>query len=259
MNILITGKSGYLARALIAHLSKTHTVTSIGREDLQLSNRQSVREWFKGKSFDVVLHTAISGGNRMKKEQDDTLSINLKMFFNLLEHKNKYAKFINFGSVAEFHLYESDYGLSKNIISHYIDKEKNCYNLRICGLFDHNDIDTRFIKSNIKNYINRLPQIIHKNKYMDFIYMSDLISIVEFYIENKDVPKTTDCVYTSKYHLYEIAGFINNLDNYCVPVVIEDNVEDIPYIGARCMLPITLTGLQSGIQQTYQKLLELEN
>ena len=87
MNILITGKSGYLSQALIRFFSNDHTVTCIGREDLILTDRVAVSKWFEGKYFDVVLHTAITGGNRMIQEKDDILFTNIKMFFNLLEQK----------------------------------------------------------------------------------------------------------------------------------------------------------------------------
>lgn len=254
MNILITGKSGYLSQALIKFFSTDHNITCIGREDLILTDRVAVNKWFQDKHFDVVLHTAITGGNRMIPEKDDILSTNIKMFFNLLEQKHNYGKFINFGSIAEHNLHESLYGLSKNIIARYLETETNFYNLRICGLFDHNDLDTRFIKGNIKNYINGKDQTIHSDRYMDFIYMRDLLSIVKFYIESKNVPKTNDCVYNKKYYLSDIANMINDLDNYKVLIDIEDITKSKPYIGTKCTLPITFIGLREGIKRTYLNL-----
>lgn len=254
MNLLITGKSGYLSQALVRYFSNDHTITCIGRDDLVLTDRDATRKWFEDKQFDTVLHTAISGGNRMIQESGSVLSTNLQMFFNLLEQKTHYSKFINFGSIAEYSLHESQYGLSKNIISRYIETEANFYNLRICGLFDHNDINTRFIKSNINNYIAHKNQIIHNDKYMDFIYMEDLLSIIKFYIENKNVPRATDCVYSLKYCLSEIAAIINNLDDYKVGIDIEKQDEGKPYVGTRCLLPITFLGLHEGIKRTYYNL-----
>jgi UDP-glucose 4-epimerase len=254
MNILITSKTGYLSKALVKYLSKDYNITCIGREDLMLTDRLAVSEWFKGKHFDVVLHAAITGGNRLIPEVDSTLSDNLKMFFNLLNQKDKYDKFISFGSIAEYDLYESVYGLSKHIIARYIEAEPNFYNLRICGLFDHNDINTRFIKNNINNYMLYKDQIIFKDKYMDFIYMEDLLSIVKYYIDNKRLPKLTDCVYKEKYWLSEIAGIINTLDTHKVRIQINDTVKCKPYIGTECKLPIEFLGLSEGIKRTYLNL-----
>jgi UDP-glucose 4-epimerase len=254
MNILITGKTGYLSKALVQFLSTDHNITCIGRQDLLLTDKAAVNKWFEGKHFDIVLHTAITGGNRLIPETDNILSDNIKMFFNLLYQKDKYNKFISFGSIAEYDLYSSVYGLSKNIIAQYIKDEPKFYNLRICGLFDHNDIDTRFIKNNINNYRLYRDQVIYKDKYMDFIYMEDLLSIVRFYIDNTNPPKLTDCVYKEKYWLSEIAVMINKLDIHKVRIQINDTVKCTPYIGTECKLPITFLGLQEGIKRTYLNL-----
>ena len=254
MKILITGKTGYLSKALVNFFSSDYIITCIGREDLKLADRTAVSKLFEGKYFDVVLHTAITGGNRMIQEKNSILSTNLQLFFNLLEQKNNYGKFINFGSIAEHNLYASLYGLSKNIIARYIQEESNFYNLRICGLFDQNDLDTRFIKSNINNYLTGRDQIIYSDKYMDFIYMEDLLSIVKFYIESNNIPKTTDCVYSKKYLLSNIANMINNLNDYKVPIDIRNKTESVSYIGTKCTLPIAFLGLQEGIKRTYLNL-----
>jgi UDP-glucose 4-epimerase len=258
MNLLITGKTGYLSKSLVKVFSNDYNITCIGRKDLKLIDKKAVNEWFEDKYFDIVIHTAISGGNRLVKESENTLSDNLKMFFNLLNQKDKYSKFINFGSIAEHNLHESYYGLSKNIIAKYIENEPNFYNLRICGLFDKNDLDTRFIKNNIKNYIQKKDIIIHNNKYMDFIYMKDLIKIIKFYIDKNTLPKTIDCVYDKKYSLIKIANLINNLNNYKCKIIIENDNNTKDYIGENKILSelkIKLIGLEQGIKETYNLLL----
>jgi dTDP-4-dehydrorhamnose reductase len=258
MKILITSKTGYLSKALVNFFSKDHDVTCIGREDLMLTDRRVVAEWFKDKYFDIVLHAAITGGNRLIPEVDSTLSDNLKMFFNLLNQKDKYKKLISFGSIAEYDLYDSVYGLSKNIIARYIQEEPNFYNLRICGLFDQNDLDTRFIKANINKYIQKKDIIIHNDKFMDFIYMKDLIKIIDHYVNNNDLPKLVDCVYDKKYSLIDIANLINDLNNYKCKINLENNSNIKDYIGQGVVLKnlkLELIGLKEGIKETYNLLL----
>ena len=75
---------------------------------------------------------------------------NIQMFYNLLNNKHYFGKLINFGSGAELNMPTDPYGLSKNIISKIIDAEPHFYNIRIYGVFDENELDTRFIKNNIK-------------------------------------------------------------------------------------------------------------
>jgi hypothetical protein len=47
-------------------------------------------------------------------------------------------------------------------------------------------IDDIFIKANILRYIKKEPIQIHENKCMDFFYMEDLISVVKYYIGEKE-------------------------------------------------------------------------
>ena len=252
--ILITGRTGYISNALTHFLSQNHDITCIGRSDLILTNKQKVDSWFKDKEFDIVIHTAINGGHRLKAEDDSILSDNIKMFFNLLYHKNKYKKFISFGSIAENNLHSSLYGLSKNIISQYIQKEDTFYNLKICGVFDYNEKITRFIKANTLKYITKMSQIIYNDKYMDFIYMQDLLSIVNYYINNDNLPKNIDCVYTKKIMLSDISNIINNLNIHKVNIEIENKHIDNPYIGDGNILnslKLNLIGLTQGIKNTY--------
>jgi GDP-L-fucose synthase len=130
----------------------------------------------------------------------------------------------------------------------------NFYNLRIYAVFDEKEKDTRFIKSNIQRYINKEPMIVHQNKLMDFIYMKDLVSIIEFYILNEDLPTEIDCIYDQTQSLEAIAKQINQLSNYMVPVDIEIKGLGSPYIGTYNDLPIAFIGLKQGIKNVYNKL-----
>jgi hypothetical protein len=56
------------------------------------------------------------------------------------------------------------------------------FNLKLFGVFDENELNTRFIKSNLLRYINRENMVIHKNKFMDFFYIEDLVKVVKHYI-----------------------------------------------------------------------------
>ena len=56
MKILITGKNGYIGKNLVNKLKGLHNITSIGREDFDLSNRELTNKFFKNKYFDVVIH-----------------------------------------------------------------------------------------------------------------------------------------------------------------------------------------------------------
>jgi GDP-L-fucose synthase len=259
MNILITGGNGYIAKSLSTHLSQflfLHKIHSITRLDFDLTDTDATNFWFKDKKFDIVIHTAIKGGSRLNIEDDSVLDNNLKMFNNLLINKNKFKKLISFGSGAEIWNPETPYGKSKKIINEIIEKETNFYNIRIFAVFDENELDTRFIKANILRYTQKEPMLIHANKIMDFFYMKDLLNLVDYYINNENPPKQIDCSYKNKKTLLNIANFINTLANYKVDINIEKDVILQDYCGIS-NLPIEVIGLENGIKEVYNKLLEI--
>ena len=130
-------------------------------------------------------------------------------------------------------------------------KKENFYNIRIFAVFDEYELNTRFIKANIKKYINKESLIIHQNKYMDFFNMLDLISIVEYVMLNDDAPKEIDCTYSKSNTLFEIAEMINNLDEHKVSIKVENPTLDVPYVGKYTPLGIEYIGLESSIKNTY--------
>ena len=202
MNILITGGNGYIATSLYGmDIAFEDNITAITRKDFDLTDRCVTDKWFEGKYFDVVIHTAVKGGSRLLVDGGNIFYENIQMFYNLLNNKHCFGKLINFGSGAELGVPNNPYGLSKNIISKIIDTEPRFYNIRIYGVFDKNELDTRFIKNNIKNYINKKPIQIHQNKLMDFFYMEDLKKLVKHYIKETNLPKHIDCSYPYHYSL----------------------------------------------------------
>lgn len=253
MTILITGKSGYIAKSLYSALKDKHKITMIGRSDFDLTSSIDTRIFLRDKHFDVVIHTAVSGGSRLKKDTSKDMDLNLRMYYNLLENKLSYDKLIHFGSGAELYMNTEPYGYSKQVISKSIEGVDNFYNLRIYAVFDENELDKRFIKSCINKYINKEDIEVHCNKKMDFFYMQDLIQVVEHYINNDDLPKVFNCCYEKKYSLFEIAMMINSLDNYKVAICAKNKTEQ-DYAGYFRSLGLNYIGLEEGIRRVYNKL-----
>jgi len=253
MNILITGGNGYIATSLNRAFSE-YKITTITRKDFDLTNKELTDRWFKGKHFDVVVHTATVGGSRLKQDTGDVVYNNLNMVYNLLDNKQHFDKFIQFGSGAEQTQPNLPYGLSKRVINDVIKQYPNFYNLRIYGVFDSNELSTRFIRSSITNYINHKPIIIYKDKFMDFIFMKDLANIVKSYIAGTLDYGEYNCVYKNKYKLSDIAGLINNLSDHEVDIKIEKEGLDTAYIGDYLKSESTIVGIEKGIQDTFYSL-----
>jgi nucleoside-diphosphate-sugar epimerase len=256
MKILITGGNGYVGKSLYNFFKDKYNVTSISRNDFNLNNFEETKLFFKDRYFDVVIHCAISGGSRLKEDTVDVVDNNLKMYYNLLNNKDSYKKFINFGSGAEFTNPNSFYGKSKIIISESIKDKPQFYNIIIYGVFDENELDTRFIKSNIKRYINKEPMIINSNKKMTFFYMNDLIKLVNHIIIS-DPGKLTHlnwASYGNNYSLFEIAQMINNLDNHKVDINIINKFDADYTTDFNSTYPLEYVGLENGIKKTYELL-----
>lgn len=246
--ILITGGNGYLARNILPSLSDFE-VTVLTHADLDLTNIWVMYEWFRDKYFDVVLHTAIQGGSRLQPDKVTDAWHNMKMFTNLLKNKSHFGRLINFGSGAEYA--DSAYGISKRCIHQYVRTTDNLYTIRIFAVFNHDELDTRFIKSNLLRYLAQEPMIVHQNKFMDFFYMEDLIKLVRFYITEPEPPKETDCSYADRITLYRVASYINELPNYKVGITVENPGFAREYTGTYTDLGIEYIGLKEGIRKTY--------
>jgi GDP-L-fucose synthase len=256
MKILITGGNGYIAKGLYNNLKDIHDITLLTRQECELTNFHAVNSYFHNKYFDVLIHCAVDGGSRLKEDSIDVLDNNLRMYYNLLSKRVHYNKFIHFGSGAQFRSEPGPYGISKSIIAtSMIDKEL-FYNIIVYGLFDENELDTRFIKANLKKYLNKESMIIHNDKIMTFFYMKDLVTLVN-HIILEDPAKLIKTHYASYIHeipLLEIAEYINTLGDYTVPILIgSDRVENyqskynVPY-------RLNLIGLKEGIREVFNKL-----
>jgi UDP-glucose 4-epimerase len=252
MKILITGANGYIGKSLTNALKSEHEVTPLTRQTVDLTNSDQVKEYFKNKYFDVVIHCAIEGGYRLEKDGPEVIDSNLKMYYNLLDNKDHFNKLFHFGSGAEKQ--DTFYGLSKKVINESIQNKDNFHNIRIFAVFDENEVDARFVKTNIRKYINREDIEIFINKHMDFFYMEDFITLIKYCITANNLPKTIECSYGSNTTLYDIAEVINNLDNHKVSVKINNWKFGEPFNGSFTDLGLNYVGLEQGIKNVYNKL-----
>lgn len=256
MKILITGGSGYIATGLYNSLNTIYDITLIGRKDFNLTNSKETDSFFQDKYFDIVIHCAVDGGSRLKKDDVSVLDNNLQMYYNLLAQKDHYTKFIHFGSGAQFRFEPGPYGISKSIIADSMINKERFYNIIIYAIFDENELDTRFIKANIKKYINNESMIIHNNKKMTFFYMKDLVKLVNYIIlENPyKLMKQHYASYVSEYSLKDIAEYINTLGDYKVPILIGTEPGEDYESKYNAPYGLDYIGLKIGILETYNKL-----
>jgi nucleoside-diphosphate-sugar epimerase len=277
MNILVTGANGFVASNIIKDLecNTSYTIFKVTRECLNLSCQSEVKLFVSSNSIDHIIHCAIEGGKRKINDSEKIVYNNINIINNLLSCKID-GLFINIASGAEFdrrrnifnfnesEIYNSFpvdyYGLSKNIIAKLINSYKNGINLRLFGCFNYNEESTRMIRSNITNYINKNPIIIHQDRYMDFLYIKDLSNLI-LQILNNNVNlknlKDINVVYKKKHTLSDLANLINTLDIHRVPVMIENNNSGVNYCGNGDIydaIGVKPIGLYEGLKQCYKEM-----
>ena len=274
MKILITGGSGFVGKNIAKFLNPDYDIYTPTSSQLDFTDAKEVEKYLQNKFFDIVIHCAINGGRRNRQDSAFTLQENLKMFFNLMNNRGRFDRFINFSSGADFdktknininnhNLEESypiqPYDMSKNIISRILKSCSRCYNFRIYGVFGEDEDKDRFIASNIKRYKTHYPIEIHKNRYWDFFYIKDLVNIIKYYIDNPkyDLDNEMDLIYQDIFSLKDVAELINDLDKHNVEIKVDNNTRDLDYLGNKNFgvnLPIELIGLKKGLEEIYNAL-----
>lgn len=237
MNILITGGNGFIAKEINSYLQDSeHEVHCFAKDLLNLLDKESIYRRVI-EYYDVVINTAVVGGNRKDVDDKTVFWDNMKMIDNLLSAMTKRQVLINFTSGAEFHNEDTAYGLAKKISTVLINSRENTYNLRLYGCFGSDELETRFIK----RCFDREEIIITDDMAFDFFYVQDIGRVCKFLIDgglkdnmrsdlNAEI-KNIDCVYDKKYKLSEIAGIIKEKYRPGLEIVIANESSKESYIG----------------------------
>jgi len=277
MKILITGGSGFVGRNLVKALNKDYDVYSPTSSELDLTNAQQVTTYLQNKYFDVVIHCAIRGGRRLQPDTAVDMYENLSMYFHLMNNRNRFGKFFNFASGAEFDRRKGIhpiprnnqlntswpidyYGMSKNIISRLLKTDKQSYNFRIYGVFGIEEDNTRFIKSSLLKIKQNQPIEIHQDRFFDFVNIDDLIGVIKYYISNPKYPlnNEVEIVYSRKYKLSNLAELIKKITKSRVDINITDSKLGNSYtgdgIGIDDIVMFNTIGLEAGIKKMWNEL-----
>lgn len=241
LKILILGANGFIGRNLKEHLSlfpNKYYLVAPSRNELNLLNEESVKNFLNKQCFDAVINAAICNpvrGHELIAQSE--LEKDLRIFFNLQKYSNLYGKMLYFGSGAEFdkskpiisvkeedfynNIPKNQYGLAKYIIGKNIEKSDNIYNLRIFGLFGkYENWRTTFISGACCKAIKGIPITIRQNVFFDYMYIDDFCNIIRWFVDNKPKYHTYNIATGAKIDLIGISKIINSLIIKKVPIYI---------------------------------------
>ena len=253
--VLLTGANGFLARSFYQQYYSEYNITRVSRKELDLNNSDAVYDILKSCQFDVVIHGATYDAAPMNSPKDPALVLenNLRMFFNLTRCSNFYGKMLYFGSGAEFsrpfwkprmkedyfdqNVPKDQYGLSKYVMTKYTLKNENIYNLRLFGVHgEQDDWRYRFISNACCHAVFNMPISIHQNAVFDFLYINDLVKIVQWFIDNEPQHKVYNVCSGKTYDYISLARKINDISLKNLDPVIEKEGCRAEYSGDNSLL-----------------------
>lgn len=272
--ILLTGGNGFIGKNILASfLGDKYEIIAPRSFELNLIDTKCVDEYFRGKEFDAVIHSATKPGHRNAKDLTNLFESNLKMFENLVKHKDKYGKFLNFGSGAIYNTskditnaneeqrYDSmgdkDHDKCKFIIAQKIDELDNFVDLNIFGIFGkYEDWEIRFISNAICKTLFDLPITLRQNRRFSYLFVEDLMPILEFFIENNMQHKSYNIVPDEKTTLLDIAQLAKKISAKDIAINVANQGWGLDYTGNNSrlkkeMLNIRFTKLEQSVLALY--------
>jgi GDP-L-fucose synthase len=260
--ILLTGGSGFIGKNILeSYLSQKYDIVSPTSKELNLLDKNSVDTYFLNNNFDIVIHSACKPGHRNAKDRSNIYCSNMKMFFHLAKHTDSYSKLLNLGSGAIYdnlnyqpkmkedffgaYIPNDEHGLCKYTVGRFIENVDNIIDLRIFGIFGkHEDYAIRFISNAICKTIFDLPVTIKQNRKFDYIYIEDLMPVLEFFIENNAKFKAYNVTPDDSIELYELAQKVISISGKDLPVLVSQDNLGLEYSGDNTRLKSEIKNLK---------------
>ena len=232
-----------------------------------------VERFFSRHKLDVVIHSAVRPGHRNAMDPSKQLFVNTRMFFNLVRQADHFGKMIFLGSGAVYdvrqplvkvgeeffdtHVPADEHGFSKYVIAKYAEMSDNFVKLRLFGVFGkHEDYAIRFISNAICKSLYDLPITIRQNRRFDYLYIDDLIPVIDHFIHCKGSHTAYNVTPDAAVELLTIAEMVRARSGKDIPIVVGQPDEGLEYSGSNDRLrseiaDLALTPLPEAIDRLY--------
>lgn len=253
--ILLTGGNGFIGKNIReSYLAQRYSIAAPSSKELNLIDTDNVDAFFAGKKYDVVIHAAAKPGHRNAKDSSNLFYTNTRMFFNLIRHAGSCGRIINMGSGAIYdmlhyhskmkedyfgvHVPADEHGFTKYVCAKYVE---NCsvdvVDLRIFGIFGkYEDYAIRFISNAICKTLFDLPVTLRQDRMFSYLWVEDLIPILEFFVENKPRFKTYNLCPDEEISLLNIAEKVVSVSGKDLPIKVAAEGMGNPYSGDNARL-----------------------
>lgn len=257
--ILLTGGSGFIGKNIQeSFLNDKHQLFAPTRSELDCADDDNVANFFLCNSFDVVIHSATKPGHRNAANTDNLLYTNSRMTFNILKHKDSWGKLINLGSGAIYDMLhykpkmkenyfgtfipKDEHGYNKYILGNIFSLYKNVVDLRIFGIYGkYEDYAIRFISNVICKVLFDLPITIKQNRKFDYIYIDDLMPVLDYFIMNDSKHNSYNVTPDESVELLFIAKLILEISKKKLDIQVLYEGMGLEYSGDNSLLKNELT------------------
>ena len=262
MNILITGSQGFVGRNLVEAFSQKYTVLAPSKKEFDFAKSDDVDNFFNNNRIDVIIHSATTS-MQGKIYPPQVCENNLRMFFNLQRNMTSSMKLINLGSGSEYSkshwhkkmseeyfdkkIPEDSHSYSKYLISKYIQdtNSKNLICLRIFGIFGkYEDYRYKFISNAIVKSLLGMPIVINQNVIYDYLYVTDLCRIIEYFVSHKTKNRIFNVTPTESIDLVTVANIINKISDNKIEIKVLHEGIGVEYSGDNKKLLSQIKGFQ---------------
>jgi GDP-L-fucose synthase len=195
------------------------------------------------------------------------------MYFNIMRNAHRFGRLIFIGSGAVYDVHQpltkitengfdlsvpsDEHGFSKYIINNHIEKTDNAVDLRVFGVFGaYEDYAIRFISNAICKTLFDLPITIRQNRMFDYLFIDDLMPILEYFIHNKPAYRAYNVTPDFAVDLVTIAEMVLTRSRKDLPIIVGEPGMGPEYSGNNARLrseipTVTFTPLHEAIDRLY--------
>lgn len=219
-----------------------------------------VRQYLERHRVDAVIHCATTPGHRNAPQVPDLAARNIRMFLNIARNRHRFGKMIYLGSGAiydmrhysprmreddyENHIPADDHGFSKYVIAKLMEGYDNVVELRLFGVFGKfEDYAIRFVSNAICKSLLRLPITIKQNRRFDYVYVDDLVAVIEHFLHTKPKYRSYNVTPDETSELKALAELVKKHADRDLDILLRQPGMGLEYSGDNARLKNEMGGL----------------